>query len=251
VNLAEITPVVLTRDEDANIERTLRQLAWAQEVVVVDSGSRDGTLAIARSFANVRVAERVLDDLASQWTFGAAQATTSWVLTLDADYFVPDAFASELRALEPPPHVNGYEARFTYAIGGRPVRGSLYTPRAVLLRRGRFAFFMDGHTQRVRVDGDVASLATKLVHDDRKPFARFVARQRRYMHDEAVKLRATPSRALPISGRVRKLIVVAPLLVPLYALFVKGTILDGVAGLRYAFERLVAEAILSWELIRR
>lgn len=249
--LDTITPLILTRDEEPNIARTLGQLAWAKEVVVIDSGSTDRTVEIARRFPNVRVVERPLDDLATQWSFATEQAKTPWVLTLDADYFVPQAFASELSALTPPPEVAGYEASFVYAIDGRPVRGSLYTPRVVLLRRGRFSFYMDGHTQRVSAHGPTLPLATKLIHDDRKPFARFVQRQRRYMRDEAAKLRATPSRELPLSGRVRKLIVIAPFAVPLYTLFAKGAILDGLAGMRYAFERTVAECILSWELIRR
>jgi hypothetical protein len=71
------------------------------------------------------------------------------------------------------------------------------------------------------------------------------------MREEAAKLRATDPRALPLSGRVRKLIVVAPFAVVIHSLFVKGLILDGTAGLRYAFERFVAELILSRELLRR
>ena len=85
---------------------------------------------------------------------------------------------------------------------------------------------------------------------DRKPFSRFVERQRRYMRDEAEKLRHVNPRALNVAGRVRKLIVVAPFAVLVHTLFVKGLILDGKAGLRYAWERFVAELILSRELVR-
>ena len=66
MNLAEITPVILTRDEEPNLERTLAQLAWAGDVVVVDSFSTDATVAIARRFANVRVFQRTIDTLAEQ-----------------------------------------------------------------------------------------------------------------------------------------------------------------------------------------
>jgi glycosyltransferase involved in cell wall biosynthesis len=248
--LDRITPVILTRDEEPNIARTLGQLAWAVEVVVVDSVSRDATARIASGFPNVRVIERPFDDLASQWTFAVSHAKTPWVLTLDADYFVPEAFTRELAALDPADDVAGYEAEFRYAVGGRVLRATLYTPRVVLLRRDRMSFFMDGHTQRVRVDGRVLPLREQVVHDDRKSFRSFVARQRRYMRDEAAKLRAADPRTLNKAARLRKLRVVAPLVIVPYVLFAKGLILDGRAGLHYAFERFVAEVMLAWELSR-
>jgi glycosyltransferase involved in cell wall biosynthesis len=248
--LDRITPVILTRDEEANIGRTLAQLAWAREVVVVDSVSTDATVAIARRFANVRVLERAFDSHAAQWSFAVTQATTDWVLTLDADYFVSENFVREMASLEPPPDVAGYEAAFVYAVNGRPLRATLYTPRVVLLRRGAFEIWQDGHTQRVRVNGRVERLLTPLTHDDRKDLRRFINRQRTYMRKEASKLRATRWRDLPVSGRVRKLRIVAPFATLLYTLFGKRTILDGSAGLRYAFERFLAEAVLSIELFR-
>lgn len=245
---ADVTPVLLTRDEEANIGRTLMQLAWAAEVIVVDSHSTDQTGAIAHAFPNVRFLQRALDDLASQWTWAVAQAKTPWVLTLDADYFVPDASIQEIAALEPPHDVAGYRVSFLYAIDGRPLRATLYTPRAVLLRRGAATFYMDGHTQRVRLDGRVLPLHEPLVHDDRKPFRRFVERQRRYMRDEAAKIRRGEN--LNLAGRVRKLRIVAPFAVLFQTLVMKRLVLDGRAGLRYAWERFVAEVILSIELTK-
>jgi len=248
--LDRITPLILTRDEEANIGRTLAQLAWAREVVVIDSMSTDDTVKIARQFPNVRVVPRAFDSHAEQWNFGVAQVTTEWVLTLDADYFVPGSFVRELASLTPPPDLGGYEAAFLYAVGGRPLRSALYPRRAVLLRRGAFEIWQDGHTQRVRVNGRVERLRTRLIHDDRKDLRRFIDRQRKYMRQEAVKLRSTKWSALPAVGRIRKLRVVAPLVTFFYVLLVKRALLDGRAGWRYATERLLAETILSAELFR-
>ena len=160
------------------------------------------------------------------------QVTTPWVLTLDADYFVPEGFVKEMAALEPPPDVAGYEARFLYAIDGRPLRSALYPPRVVLLRR-------------------VERMRTPLIHDDRKDLRRFIERQRNYMRQEATKLRATRWAKLPVSGRIRKLRVVAPFATLFYTLFAKRAILDGRPGWRYAAERFLAETLLSVELLRR
>ena len=238
-----ITPVILTRDEEPNIGRTLERLSWAREVIVCDSGSRDATLEIARRFPNVRIVERALDTLATQWTFAVDQAKSVWVLTLDADYILPSAFVEEMSHLDG--SAAGYEASFIYAINGHPLRATLYTPRAVLLRRDHSTFYMDGHTQRVRVHGQVGRLRERIVHDDRKSLRRFVDRQKRYMRDEAAKLRALPWRHANAAGRIRKLRVVAPFAVALHTLLVKRAILDGRAGWRYTLERVLAELILS------
>lgn len=249
--LDQITPVILTRNEEANLERTLAQLRWADDVVLVDSFSTDATLDIARGFPNVRTVQREIDTLAGQTNHGLAQVRTPWVLLLDADYFVPPELVDELRALDPPSGVRAYRAEFTYAVHGRPLRASLYPGRIVLLHKDHARAWQDGHAHRVLADGDVLTLHTKIIHDDRKSFARFVERQRVYMRQEAAKIRAADARGLPLSGRVRKLIVVAPFAVLVHTLFVKGLILDGIPGLRYVWERFVAELILSRELLRR
>jgi glycosyltransferase involved in cell wall biosynthesis len=250
MRLADITPVILTRDEEANLARTLGQLRWAADVVIVDSYSTDRTVEIAHQFPNVRLIQREVDTLAGQTNHGLQQVRTPWVLLLDADYFVPEAFADELRTLEPQPAVRAYNAAFTYAVNGRPLRASLYPPRIVLLHREHAQVWQDGHAHRVLADGAVGTLHTRLLHDDRKSFTRFLDRQKRYMRQEAHKLRHADPRSLTMAGRLRKLIVVAPFAVLVHTLFVKGLILDGVPGLRYTWERFVAELILSRELLR-
>jgi glycosyltransferase involved in cell wall biosynthesis len=247
----QITPVILTRDEAPNIGRTLAQLAWAKEVLVVDSFSTDDTLEIARTFPNVRVLQRPLDDLAAQSAFGVAQSHTPWVLLLDADYFVTEELVRELATLEPAPGVYGFIAAFDYAIGGRRLRASLYPARVVLLHRDHSELWQDGHTPRIRILGDTAVLRGRVVHDDRKSFRRFLQRQRRYMRQEASKLHTTSNGQLNLPGRIRKLIFVAPFAVLVHTLFVKRLALDGLPGLHYTAERVVAETILSTELLRR
>jgi len=246
--LDDVTPVVLTKDEEPNIERTLGQLRWAGEVVVVDSFSRDATVTIARRFANVRVVEHAFDDHAAQWSFAMQEARTAWVLALDADYIVSPEFVAEISALAPPADVDAYEACFRYAVRGHVLHASLYPPRPVLLRRTNCRFFMDGHTHRQQIEGRILRLRESIVHDDRKSFGDFVARQRRYMRREAAKIRSGSRDRL--SDRIRALRVVAPFAVVLHSLLYKRLFLDGWPGLLYVWERFVAELILSRELFR-
>src|SRR5438067_8919942 len=100
--MVSATALVLAHNEEENIGRTLAGLSWISEVVVVDSGSTDRTLEIARSsHPSVRIVQRSFDTHANQWNFGLAQIKTPWVLTLDADYEVSSALAEEIARLAP------------------------------------------------------------------------------------------------------------------------------------------------------
>ncbi|KAB2969497.1 MAG: glycosyltransferase family 2 protein [Thermoanaerobaculia bacterium] len=242
-----ITPVVLTWNEAANIERTLSRLAWAEKVLVVDSGSDDGTQALVQRFENAVVVERNFDNHAAQWEFAIRHplVITDWVLALDADYVLSPGFEEELRGIDLAGRCRGYRSRFRYCIDGEPLRASLYPPVVVLYDRRCARYEQDGHTQRLRLDGEIGELHGRIDHDDRKPFARFVEAQRRYAALEAERLRSTRWRDLSWSSRARKLRVVAPLLVPVWLLVGRGLVLDGRRGLAYVRQRWVAERHIS------
>jgi len=100
MELASVTPLILTYNESANLRRTLAALPWARRVVIIDSYSIDDTLTIAAEFANVEVIERKFDNHTSQWNFGLGAIATPWVLTLDADYVCPAELTAELLELK-------------------------------------------------------------------------------------------------------------------------------------------------------
>lgn len=249
--LDQITPLILTYNEEANLARLLRSLSWANRVVVVDSGSTDNTASIAAEFGNVAFVVRKFDQIARQWNFGLDHSgiVTDWVLALDADYVLPETFVDEVRELRPAAETAGYRAAFEYCVRGVPLRGALYPPVTVLFRRRGAYFIQDGHTQRVALRGSVLQMKTRLQHDDRKPLERWLWSQAKYMDLEATKLRTTPMADLRVPDRIRKLIVVAPWLVFFYCLFIKGNILDGRRGLMYAMQRATSEGILSLYLL--
>lgn len=253
MDLRSITPVILTWNEEPNIGRTLAALAWAEDIVVVDSLSTDRTAQICRDHPHVRVVERAFDAHAAQWNFATRECAvrTDWILALDADYVVSAELVRELESLEDGADVAAYEARFVYCVAGQPLRSGVYPPVTVLFRRGRGAYAQDGHTQRLAVDGRSARLRAPILHDDRKPLARWLASQARYMALEAEKLATAPAGSLGPADRLRKLVVPAPFLMFFYAYFVKGAILDGRPGLYYALQRAAAEAILSLSLLHR
>jgi glycosyltransferase involved in cell wall biosynthesis len=250
--VTNITGLVLTRDERPNIARTLAKLTWLQEIVVVDSHSTDGTPEIAAGFSNVRVVERRFTTHAEQWNFGLEETgiNTEWVLALDADFVLSDALVREIQSLDPDQSTAGYRAAFKYCIDGQPLRGAAYPPVSILYRRTRGRYQQDGHTQRIRLNGEVRGLEAPVMHDDRKSLTDWLASQARYMALEAEKL-SDPAATIGIVDHVRRWLVIAPPAMFFYCYIVRGGIVDGKAGLCYALQRSVSEGILSLFLVRR
>jgi len=248
--LDQITPVILTYNEAPNVGRTLERLAWARDIVVVDSFSDDETLGIVSSFSQARVYQRSFDNFAAQWSFALKQTgiESEWVLGLDADFVLTPESIDEFKSLRPPQDTHGYRAPITYCVHGKALRYSLLPPLLVLYRRNVASYYADAHTYRVKLAGDVGRLRAPILHDDRKPLRRWFQSQQQYMELEASKiLTATPDK-LNFADRIRRLRIVAPLAVFFYCL-IKGGLLDGRAGLYYVMQRSVAELLLSLYLL--
>ncbi len=248
-----ITPLIVTYNEAPNIGRTLEQLRWARDIVVLDSFSDDDTLETVSHFPQVRVFQRKFDSFAGQCNFGLGETgiTSEWVLSLDADYLVTDEMIEELTSLNPNADTDGFRAGFTYCIHGRRLRSGLYPPVTVLFRRLKAIYVDDGHSHRVNVGGSVGKLKARILHDDRKSLSRWCQSQQRYMALEAKKIVSADAEALGIADRVRRLRVIAPIAVLFYCLIVRGGVLDGWAGFFYAFQRMLAELLLSLYLIEQ
>ena len=249
--LENITPLILTYNEAPNIGRTLEQLRWAREIVVVDSFSDDETLEIIASFPQARVVQRKFDNFAAQCNFGLTETgiATEWVLSLDADYELTPELVAEIAALKPVSDLAGLRARFTYCIFGRRLRSGIYPPVTVLFRKSKATFAQDGHAHRVMIDGKVEDLRAMVLHDDRKSLSGWFNSQARYTQLEARKVLGADRASLAWTDRVRQLRVVAPVAMLFYCLIVRGGILDGSAGFYYAFQRMLAELMLSLYLI--
>jgi glycosyltransferase involved in cell wall biosynthesis len=251
VNLDEVTPLILTYDEAPNIERTLAPLAWAKEILVIDSGSSDGTLDLLARHANVRVVHRAFDDHTSQWNFGLDLVNTPWVLSLDADYVLGEDFICELQALAPCNELVAYFAGFRYVVFRRPLRATLYPERAVLFRRKSCRYAADGHTQTLRPCGQTGRLAARIDHDDRKPLRRWLSSQRAYAVLEAEELLSKArGRTSAVDWLRRQILFAAPAAL-LYTLVFRRCLLDGWRGWYYAMQRAYAELLLSLELLDR
>jgi len=246
----DITPLLLTFNEKENIARSLAGLVWAKEVIIIDSGSTDGTVEIAQSaHPNIRILKRAFDSFAGQCNFGLTQIKTEWVLSMDADYLLTPGLTSEISRIDPAADVAGYAADFRYCIFGHPLRSTVYPARTVLYRRRLANYRDEGHGHRVVIDGKIEKLSAKIDHDDRKPFSRWLEAQNRYAAIEARHLLSTPVGKLNLQDRLRRGIFFAAPAMFFYLLFGRGLILDGWPGWLYVCQRTIAELLLSIGLL--
>ena len=243
-----IQGLVLTKNEEPNLRRVLDKLTWLQ-VVILDSFSTDETLDIAASYPNVTVYQRDFDTHGNQWNYGLDLLHSQWVLSLDADYVLTDEFISETNLYIGQTDVVAYNAAFKFLVFGEPLLNDNTVPRPVLFQRSNCRYFDDGHTQRLSIDGRQEKYKSKILHDDRKSFSRWLNNQDNYAVKEATKLVSEPVATMPLSAKIRKTKVLAPLIVFFYSLFGKGLIFNGWRGWHYTLQRTMVEMILAIRLI--
>ena len=94
----KITVTIITFNEEANIQAACESVAWADEIVVVDSESTDATLELAKKYG-ARVISRTWPGFAAQKQFAVEQSSHEWVFSLDADERISDKLKSSIASL--------------------------------------------------------------------------------------------------------------------------------------------------------
>jgi glycosyltransferase involved in cell wall biosynthesis len=164
--MPELSAIVITRDEAANIGACLDSLAFCDERIVVDCGSTDATVDIARQ-KGARVAFHEWSGFGAQKNYALSLATGTWVLSIDADERVTPALAAAIRAAIATGDADAFEFPRLSNFCGRPIRHSGWYPDYVLrlFRRGKAAFDDVIVHERVICDGVVRRLRPPLLHD--------------------------------------------------------------------------------------
>jgi len=182
VTAPRLSVVVITLNEEDRIRETLTSVAWADEIVVVDAGSEDKTVALAREFTD-HVMIHAWQGFAAQKNFGIEQATGDWILSLDADEQVEPALREEIVAvLQAPEACDGYRIARRNIMWGRFIRhGRLYPDWQLrLFRRGRGRFLERAVHESIVVDGKVGRLGAPLLHQSYRDVSDFLRRADRY-----------------------------------------------------------------------
>jgi len=249
-----ISVVVLTLNEAANLPRCLASVAWADDILVLDSGSNDATCDIAKA-AGARVQVRAFDSFAGQRNYAMehGQLRNGWVLHLDADEVVTAELRNEIEQLV----THNTDDKQVWRVASRIIfmgrwlrHAGMYPSYQVRFGRADALRFVDfGHGQReVQPAEQVGTLHHPLDHYNfSKGVNDWLARHLRYAKAEAEELlraRQQPLRLTELlSGdptvrrrALKRLSYYAPcrgLLAFVYAFVIRGGALDGRAGFTY------------------
>jgi glycosyltransferase involved in cell wall biosynthesis len=251
-----VSMVVLTQNEELNIARCLASVGWADQVIVVDSGSTDDTVPIARSLG-ATVVEQPWLGFSGQREFALRHPAIrhDWVYFVDADEWVSAPLAAEVAEHIQAPGCAAFAQRFRLVFQGTWIRhcgwyrGS-WIVRLVDRRCSAFDGTLVG--ERACVDGPVRRLRNDIVDDDQKSLAAWLHKHIGYAQLEV----GRRGRAAPLPDRIRALrnrnsarpllrtvlkdvvfpsVPAKPVTLFLYMYIARLGLLDGVAGLRFCF----------------
>lgn len=223
---APFSVVIITLNAAAQLEACLQSIAFADEVLVVDCGSTDSTLALAQQ-AGARILHQDWLGYGAQKQFAISQAKHDWVLCLDADERVSDSLRAAMEVALVASQVNGFEMPRCNRFMGRWLRhGEGYPDWSLrLFRRSQGRWSDDPVHEKVILNGASARLQGDLLHASAEDLTLYLEKQNRYTTLQAEALWRRGKRA----GVAQ--MVLSPLLrfVKFYVL--RLGFLDGVAGL--------------------
>ncbi len=196
-----LSVVLVTLNEAANLPRTLASVRFANEIVVLDSGSTDATVEIAKN-AGARVFEEPWKGFAKQKNSAIARATGDWALSLDADEEVSPALAQEIESLlAGEPACSAYRIPRLNHFLGRPLRHGGYwpDPKLRLFRRGAAEFEDRPVHETMQTAGPVGQLKGHLIHHCYTTLDEYIEHMNRYsaIGAELLATRGRVSRSLP------------------------------------------------------
>ena len=177
-----LSVTIIARDEEDRIADAIRSVGFADEIVVLDSGSRDGTVALCRSLG-ARVVETDWPGYVAQKNRALKHTTHEWVLSIDADERVSPGLAEAIKkALATDPPVSGFLVARRQRYLGRWIRFCGWYPdrRIRLFRRSRCRWGGTDPHDRVEADGPVRRLSGDLLHEPYRNLADHLATINRY-----------------------------------------------------------------------
>lgn len=258
--------LILTYNEEINIDRCLSSLEGFDDVLLVDSGSTDATLDIARRHG-ARILHRPFDHFAGQRNFGLVegQFRHEWVLHLDADEELTPEFRRALEQLGPTSELDGWRVPSKTILNGQWLKnaGMYPTYQVRLGHRERLRFIQVGHGQREDSPPERIGVFPEpyLHYNFSHGLAQWFTKHVRYAKDEAQQIaaerRETANSGSLFSGnaterrRALKRMVnrvpgwLRPSLRFFQVYFLRRGFLDGQAGLRYALMLSAYEAMIA------
>lgn len=223
--------VVITKNEAGAIERCLKSVEWADALVVLDSGSSDGTAELARNLGAQVHQSTDWPGFGPQKNRALGYAASDWILSLDADEWVTPSLRDEIRsAIDAPGDCQAFRIPRLSSFCGRYMRHSGWWPDHVvrLFRRGAARFSDDAVHERIIVDGKTGTLKEPLMHETFVDLEELLAKMNRYSTLSAQDMQRDGKRA----GLAKAVARAAWAFVRTY--FLRGGFLDGREGFMLA-----------------
>jgi glycosyltransferase involved in cell wall biosynthesis len=199
--MPRLSAIVIAHNEAAHIGACLDALAFCDERIVVDSGSSDGTVDIARG-KGARVESHDWQGFGPQKNYALSLATGDWVLSIDADERVTPELAATIKTAMADTSADGFEFPRRSSFCGREMRHSGWYPDYVLrlFRRGKARFDDALVHERVISDGAVKRLDQPLIHYPVSRLEDALSRMDRYSTASAAALVASGRRVSFVAG---------------------------------------------------
>ena len=178
----KISVAIITKNEEANIRACLESVRWADDLVVVDSGSTDQTLQICREYP-ARIFVEEWKGFARQKNSAIAKTRHQWVLSLDADERIPLKLKEEIeKEINQDRPCNGYFIARKNFFAGRWIRHCGWFPdyNLRLFRKSRGRFQERAVHERVQIEGKAERLQNFLIHETYHSVGDFLQRMDRY-----------------------------------------------------------------------
>ena len=247
----KISATIITLNEEANIGEACESVRWADEIVVVDSGSTDQTRAIAEA-AGARVIIREWPGFAAQKQFAAEQTDNDWIFSLDADERVSEELKSAIARLREAPEENladGYRIARRSFYQGRWIKGGGWYPdwqlRLYRKSRGRWPTRQIHESVKMDPDARVERLTGDILHYS----VRDSAHHHRMIGERYAPLAANQMFEEGKRTSVLRIATAAPSAF-LQTFVLKGGFRDGLAGLSiasFAAHHAFLKHLLLWE----
>lgn len=192
-----LSVIIITKNEARHIAACLQSVRFASEIIVLDSGSTDGTIEIARQHGAVVHQSTDWPGFGPQKNRALDAATQDWVLSIDADERVTPELKQEIIETLATPTCDGYFIPRLSELCGQPIRHSGWWPDHVLrlFRRQKGRFTEVPVHERVEINGPTAKLNACLLHYPYESLEALIQKMNRYSSDAAQMMFAKGKRA--------------------------------------------------------
>jgi len=204
---SKISALLITSNEINHIEEVVENISFADEIIVVDSFSTDGTLEVLINNNNIKVIPREFINFPDQRNFALEQASHEWILFIDADERIPESLKNEiLEVVNKNDDVAGFMVRRQHFFNKKLIRFSGYQTDTTyrLFRKGKVSYDMQKVVHEMPIiEGESATLKNKMLHYSFSTYENLKSKMEHYGRLKALELFNKNKKANPLNYYIK------------------------------------------------